>query len=151
MIDGKGRPTTDPDAFYAEPPGAIFPFAGHKGSGLSVFCEILAGSLTGGRSSYPHNATAGRLVNNMLSVALDPTAFPDNDFAADVARLAAWTRASPPIEPTGEVLLPGEIEARTARERLRDGVPFDRESIRQLAGAASRLGVSVPSELEVTP
>ena len=151
VIDGKGRPTTDPDAFYAEPPGAIFPFGGHKGSGLSVFCEILAGSLTGGRSSYPHNATAGRLVNNMLSVALDPTAFPDNDFAADVARLAAWTRASPPIEPTGEVLLPGEIEARTARERLRDGVPFDRESIRQLTGAASRLGVSVPSELEVTP
>ena len=37
VIDGKGRPTTDPDAFYAEPPGAIFPFGGHKGSGLSVF------------------------------------------------------------------------------------------------------------------
>ena len=49
-----GRPT-DPEAFYASPPGAIFPFGGHKGSGLSFFCEILAGSLTGGMASNPDN------------------------------------------------------------------------------------------------
>ena len=53
VLDGKGRPTTDPKAFYAEPPGAILPFGGHKGSGLSFFCEILAGSLTGGHASNP--------------------------------------------------------------------------------------------------
>ena len=43
VIDGAGKPTTDPAAFYADPPGAIFPFGGHKGSGLSFFCEVLAG------------------------------------------------------------------------------------------------------------
>ncbi|MBN9114605.1 MAG: Ldh family oxidoreductase, partial [Pandoraea sp.] len=58
-------------AFYASPPGAIFPFGGHKGSGLSLFCEIFAGSLTGGFASNPKNPTAGRLVNNMLTIAFD--------------------------------------------------------------------------------
>ena len=56
ILDGAGRPTTDPEAFYADPPGAILPFGGHKGSGLSFFCEVLAGSLTGGFSSHPGNA-----------------------------------------------------------------------------------------------
>ena len=53
VLDGAGRPTDDPEAFYANPPGAIFPFGAHKGSGLSLFCEILAGSLTGGHSQPP--------------------------------------------------------------------------------------------------
>jgi hydroxycarboxylate dehydrogenase B len=147
VVDGDGRPTTDPAAFYAQPAGAILPFGGHKGSGLSFFCEILAGSLTGGRSSHPGNPTAARLVNNMLSLAFDPAAFPDNSFDEDVIRLAAWTKASPPAEPAGEVLLPGEIEERTAEERRRAGVPLDMETASQLAATAARLGIAVPPDL----
>jgi uncharacterized oxidoreductase len=47
IIDAQGMPTTDPRVFYGDPPGAILPIAGHKGSGLAVLCEILAGALTG--------------------------------------------------------------------------------------------------------
>ena len=131
-----GRPT-DPEAFYANPPGAILPFGGHKGSGLSLFCEILAGSLTGGFASHPTTPTAGRLVNNMLSIVFDPAAFAGADFfAADLARLMAWTKASPPLEPGGAVLLPGEIELRTRREREANGIPLDRRD----AGADRRGG-----------
>jgi hydroxycarboxylate dehydrogenase B len=146
VVDGSGRPTTDPAAFYAQPPGAILPFGAHKGSGLSFFCEILAGSLTGGRSSHPANPTAARLVNNMLSLAFDPAAFPDNSFDEDVMRLAAWTKASPPVEPGGEVLLPGELEERTAEERRRAGIPLDVETVRQLAATAASLGIAVPMQ-----
>jgi hydroxycarboxylate dehydrogenase B len=147
VVDGGGRPTIDPAAFYADPPGAILPLGGHKGSGLSFFCEILAGSLTGGRSSHPGNPTAARLVNNMLSLAFDPAAFPDNGFDGDVMRLAAWTTASPPLEPGGEVLLPGELEERTADERRRAGVPLDAQTVRQLVETATGLAVAVPPEL----
>jgi uncharacterized oxidoreductase len=147
VVDGGGRPTTDPAAFYAQPPGAILPFGGHKGSGLSLFCEILAGSLTGGRSSHPRNATAARLVNNMLSLAFDPAAIPDNSFHEDVMRLAAWTKASPPAEPAGEVLLPGELEERIAEERRRAGIPLDAETVRQLTATAASLRVAVPPQL----
>jgi uncharacterized oxidoreductase len=145
ILDGAGRPTTDPEAFYADPPGAIFPFGGHKGSGLSFFCEILAGSLTGGLASNPQSPTAGRLVNNMLSLVFDPAAFGDADaFRADLIRLMAWTKASPPIEPGGAVLLPGEIEDRNRAERGENGVPIETETWGKIADTARSLGVAVP-------
>lgn len=147
VIDGAGQPTTDPEAFYATPPGAIFPFGGHKGSGLSLFCEILAGSLAGGGSSHPDNGTAWRLVNNMLTIAFDPSAFRDAAFASDVERLVAWIKASPPIEAGGRVRLPGEIEAETMAERVAHGVPLDAETCRQLADVARTLSIAVPEEL----
>jgi uncharacterized oxidoreductase len=148
VIDGAGRPTTDPAAFYADPPGAIFPFGGHKGSGLSLFCEIFAGSLTGGFASHPSAPTAGRLVNNMLSIVIDPATFGGADFfRADLARLIDWVKASPPIEPGGRVLLPGEIERQVREERLRNGVPLDAESWSQIVAAAATVGVEPQKDL----
>lgn len=148
VIDGAGKPTTDPLTFYGNPPGAIFPFGGHKGSGLSLFCEILAGSLTGGGSSHPKNPSAKRLVNNMLSVAFDPAAFPTDAFADDVTRLAGWIKSSPPIEQGGAVLLPGEVEETTAADRLRTGIPIDAETMQQLRACAKRLHVPTLTALE---
>ena len=148
LLDGTGRPTTEPAAFYAEPPGAILPFGGHKGSGLSFFCEVLAGALSGGGSSHPRNPTAKRLVNNMLTLAFEPSAFGDDGvFARDIERLVAWVKSSPPAVKGGEVLLPGEIELQTRAERESAGIPLDAETRRQIAGAARSLGVAVPSEI----
>ncbi len=147
VVDGRGAPTTDPEAFYAAPPGAIFPMAGHKGSGLSLFCEILAGSLTGGSSSHPQSPTAWRLVNNMLSVAFDPAAVPGANFGGDLDRLVSWVKGSPPLDRGGSVLLPGEIEDRTELARRRSGIPVDRETARQLRETMTRLGLATPQEL----
>jgi uncharacterized oxidoreductase len=145
MLDGQGRPTTDPEAFYADPPGAILPFGGHKGSGLSIICEVLAGSLTGGGSSHPANATAGRLVNNMLTLAFDPAAFGGADlFRKDIERLAAWARASRPAAPDGRVLLPGDLERLTRSARRRDGIPLDPETVRQLSQVGNGYGKPLP-------
>jgi hydroxycarboxylate dehydrogenase B len=149
ILDGAGHPTTDPAAFYAHPLGAILPFGGHKGSGLSFFCEILAGALTGAGTSHPDNPSARRLVNNMLSIAFDPAAFDaGDDYSAELRRLTDWVRASPPAEQGGGVLLPGEIEARTQAARLRDGIPLDAATWDQLAGAARALGVAMPQTME---
>ena len=147
VLDGQGRPTTDPEVFYAKPPGAILPFGGHKGSGLSFFCEILAGSLTGGHASNPNGATADRLVNNMLSLAFDPAAFGDPDaFDDDVTQLVEWVKASPPIIPDGKVLLPARSRkasvANVWRRGCRSTTPLGRPSPRP----AASLGVSTPME-----
>jgi uncharacterized oxidoreductase len=143
VLDGYGRLTTDPEAFYGQPPGSILPFGGHKGSGLSFFCEVLAGSLTGGHASNPQSPTAGRLVNNMLSIALDPAALDESHgFSNDLAALTAWVKGSPPIEPGGVVLLPGEIEAATRARRNVEGVPIDDATWAAIAGTARKLGVA---------
>jgi uncharacterized oxidoreductase len=148
VLDGHGRPTTEPEVFYASPPGAIFPFGGHKGSGLSLFCEIFAGSLTGGASSHPGNPTAKRLVNNMLTIAFDPEAFAGADFfRADLDRLLGWVKASPPIEKDGAVLMPGEIERRTRKEREANGIPVDAETLSQIVSAGTSLAVKTPKEM----
>src|SRR5206468_4444141 len=133
----EGRPNRDPDVFYGPPEGALLPVGGHKGYGLSVFCEILSGALSGGQTTHPGNATAGRLVNNMLSVVFDPAAFSgDAFFGNEIERFIAWVKASPPIEPGGEVLLPGELEHRTRERRERDGIPLETATRRAIAASA---------------
>lgn len=152
ILDPNGQPTDDPVAFYGPPPGSILPFGGHKGSGLSVFCEILAGSLTGGGSSHPKNPTAGRLVNNMLTLAFDPSAFGQaGGFADDVSQLGDWLRSSRPVEVGGEILLPGEVERRTMADRQRHGIPMDAATSQQIIDASTKLGIRPPGELtEIT-
>ena len=85
ILDGEGQPTDDPKAFYASPPGAILPLGGHKGYGLSVIAEVLAGALTGGACSH---FGVDRVANNMLSIILDPAFFQSADgFSAEIRRL----------------------------------------------------------------
>jgi uncharacterized oxidoreductase len=144
-IDADGQPNRDPARFYGPPEGALLPIAGHKGHGLSVFCEVLAGALTGGLTTNRANETAGRLVNNMMSVIFDPAAFCGVDeFKAEVSRMAAWVKASPPVTAGGEVLLPGEIERRTRVERERDGVPIDPVTRKQIDDGVNQFGLQLP-------
>ena len=144
-IDSEGRPNQDPTLFYGPPMGALLPFGGHKGYGLSMFCEIFAGALSGGQTTNPDNATAGRLVNNMLSLVFDAEAFCGaKAFNAEISRLAAWVKASPPIMPDGEVLLPGEIERRTRARLEREGIALDVVTRRQMADSLRSLAVALP-------
>jgi uncharacterized oxidoreductase len=153
ILDGAGRPTTDPADFYGghaagKPPGAILPFGGHKGFGLSLFCEILAGALSGGGSGHPANPTAGRFVNNMLSIVIAPAALePASGYQEDVARLAAWIKSARPSEEGKNVLLPGEKGWRIRDERKVAGIPLNPVTCRKLAETAQRLNVSLPDFL----
>ena len=53
------------EAFFTEPPGALTTAAGHKGYGLALFVEVLAGALTGGGSGHPDNPSADRLLGSL--------------------------------------------------------------------------------------
>lgn len=124
LMDSCGRPTNDPKGLYADPPGSILSIAGHKGYGLAVMCEVLAGAMTGGGCSNPANA--GRVVNGMLSVYFDRTFFgSDEAFYGEVERFIVWVKSSEKATPDGEILMPGEIEERTKAKRLRDGIEVD--------------------------
>src|SRR5437660_2457376 len=144
-IDSEGHPNRDPGALYGPPVGALLPFGGHKGYGLSIFCEIFAGALSGGQTTHPQNATAGRLVNNMLSLVFDAESFCGADaFKAEIGRLAAWVKASPPAEPGEEILLPGEIERRTRVQLERDGISLDVVTRRQIVDSVRPLDLALP-------
>lgn len=144
-LDGRGRPTTD--AAEALAAGSLAPIGSHKGYGLAVVTELLAGVLTGspfGVDSDAHGHRAGGVGHVMI--ALDPAAFVSPEaFAAGVGALEAQIRAAPLAEGGDAVFLPGEIEARTARHRAAEGVPVSSELTAKLRALAVRLGVEPPA------
>jgi uncharacterized oxidoreductase len=141
IVDGLGRPTDDPKAFYAKPPGAILPLGGHKGYSLSVLAEVLAGALTGGGCSH---FGVDRVANNMFSLGIAPAFLRSSqDFSSEIERFITHVKSSRTVAPDGEILMPGEPEARTRARRLHDGIDLDAMTWGQIVAVAESLGLNV--------
>jgi uncharacterized oxidoreductase len=141
IIDSEGRPTNEPKVFYADPPGAILPIAGHKGYALSMIAEMFAGALTG--SSCTNPANAGRVVNGMFSLYLDRKAFQsDAEWDAETNRFIDFVKSSAPTTPGGEILVPGEPESRTRAKRFANGIELDDTTWGQISATCTKLGVN---------
>ena len=138
IIDSEGKPTNDPKVFYGPPPGAILPFGGHKGFGLGIIADVLAGALTGNGCSNP--VMADRLTNGMLTILLDPAVFQsEKDFTAEVQRFIDYVRSSKKVSPESEILMPGEIEERNRVRRRREGIELDEKTWGQILATARSL------------
>jgi len=141
LIDAQGRPTNDPKVFYGNPPGAILPFGGHKGYGLAMIAEMLAGALTGSSCSNP-NAT--RVVNGMLTIILSPRFFlSEEEFHQEARRFIDYVRSSEKVSPDADILMPGELEERTRRQRMRDGIEVDETTWKQIIETCRALKIQV--------
>ena len=137
IVDKHGKPTTDPKDFYDG--GALLTIGAHKGSGLSMLTDLLAGAVTTGRSSDPADTV---LRNNMLSIYIAPAAYDKSGaVAVEAKRLVDWVKASPPAVAGQPVLAPGEVERRTRAARLANGVALDDTTWRDLVGAAQSVGI----------
>ncbi|MCH2202106.1 MAG: malate/lactate/ureidoglycolate dehydrogenase [Fuerstiella sp.] len=139
IIDATGSPTNDPAAFYSEP-GSILPIAGHKGSGLSMIIEMLAGALTGSSCTNPEKSW--RVVNGMLSIFIDRSFFSSDDaFIPEVTRFIEFVKSSRTIDENGEILMPGEIEQRVRNHRLEHGIDLDDTTWNQICETCRLLDV----------
>jgi uncharacterized oxidoreductase len=153
LIDRDGEIGADPHLLYGDytptgprdhskGKGAIRAFGEHKGSGLALMCELLGGSLTGNKATGHHANGAGFRSNGMLSFYVDPKVVdPEAMFPADVARYIAFFKGTKPATPGGEVLVPGEPERRTRKERLANGVPLPDDTWASIVAAAREVGV----------
>jgi LDH2 family malate/lactate/ureidoglycolate dehydrogenase len=143
IVDAAGHPSTNADDFYAG--GALLPFGGHKGSGLSVMIELLGGLLTG-MGTAPTPSYGGG--NGAVMMALRVGAFTDpGAYAADAAQFREQLVTAGRGAAAGPVLLPGEVEARTRTERLRDGVPVSPAVLAGIYAVTDPLGVPRPVPL----
>lgn len=143
LLDGEGRPTTDPTVMYREPRGAILPFGLHKGYGLAFVCELLAGALTGGGTISTVPFEKERITNNMLSFVVDPGRLPGADgLGAQIAAAIDHVKASPPSDPAASVLVAGDPERASRALRLAEGVPVDRTTWDELRAAAASVGTA---------
>jgi hydroxycarboxylate dehydrogenase B len=137
--DADGRPSTDPEDYYAG--GSLLPFGGHKGYGLALTIELLGGALSGNHVGFLPEYEWG---NGFVLLVLDPAAFPGAPaYAGEIARACAGVRDSPPAAGVDRVLLPGDVERRTRAERARTGIPVPAGVWAQLEETAAALGVTL--------
>jgi LDH2 family malate/lactate/ureidoglycolate dehydrogenase len=110
LRDRLGRPVRDPRALYTDPPGAhLAPLGGsaaHKGFGLAVMVEVLAGIVAGGGFVAPGDRQPG---NAGLFVAFPAEAL-GRDLAqigADIAALERHLTAAPRYDTGTPPRVPG--------------------------------------------
>jgi uncharacterized oxidoreductase len=146
LLDPQGRPTTDPSVLYETPPGSILPVGGaqaYKGFGLGLVLDMLAGGLTGGRSSHP-DAPPGK-GNNAVFLALDPERFAGRDsLLRESTQVADYVRRTPRAPGVEAILLPGDPERLTLERRSKEGIPLEDAHWAKLTEVATGLGVPVP-------
>jgi LDH2 family malate/lactate/ureidoglycolate dehydrogenase len=136
IVDARGLPSARPEDFFAG--GALLPFGGHKGSGMSVMIELLGGLLTG-------MGTTPTRGNGTMLLAVDLAAFTDPAAYQAGAREFCATLVTAGAGPSGgRVLLPGELESRTREQRLRDGIPVSPGVLALMCALTDRLGIERP-------
>jgi uncharacterized oxidoreductase len=137
LVDRNGLASTDPNDFFAG--GAILPFGGHKGNGFSILAQMLGRSLAGMDTT---GFDGPRGANGPIIIVLDPTAFTAFDhFTREVEAQGELITGSSPAKGFDEVLLPGEVELRTRRDREANGIPLPDATWNEITALASELGV----------
>ena len=149
IIDAAGHPTTDVEAYYGPPQGAMLPLGhptvGHKGWGLGAIVDILSGALSGAGCSQEAPPRSG---NALFITVLEVEAFLSLDeFFAEVDRFIDWVKSSPPAPGFTEVVLPGEKSHQIYQERARNGLEVDANAWQQISVLAAEIGVDLPEPL----
>lgn len=143
-VDPEGRPTTDASAAWM---GALAPFGGHKGFGLSLSVALLSGPLLGaetGQALAGWRGTSRGQVGNKghLFLAIDPGAFGSparfrNEVSTYISNITASRKAS------GEGIRgAGDRSFAERTKNLRAGtVPVYESTLAQATTLASALGL----------
>ena len=135
LIDAEGKSTTDANDFYNTPPAALLPFGGiaaHKGFGLSVIVDILAGALTGAGCSQGEDARVG---NGLFVLVINIASFREfPGFSAEIARFIGYLKSAKRAVGIDAIRMPGERGWKEQRKREREGIPIDAETWTQIKG-----------------
>jgi uncharacterized oxidoreductase len=147
MIDSLGQATTDPEDFFRMT-GNLLPLGGdngHKGYGLGLAIDVLAGILGG---AGPSRAQIPAYNNGLFMVVVDIGRFlPLEDFTAEVRNFIAYIKSCPRETGLDEIVYPGERAARTRRYRRHHGIAIDSETWRCLCTIAQERGIQVPDSV----
>lgn len=141
--DERGRPTTDTSAASVL---HLQWFGGHKGYGIALLVELLAGVLAGssfGRTEDTASELGGRerIAKGYVFMALDVTRFrPEAEFRASVDTLIRDLHASATAEGVARVLVPGELEHACRTRRLAGGVPLSAALVDEVDKLAAEVG-----------
>jgi 3-dehydro-L-gulonate 2-dehydrogenase len=133
-FDMEGRFTRDPAAIEAS--RRPLPIGYWKGSGLALMLDLIAGILSGGRTTHQIPAEPEKETRlSQVFLALDPALIAPETIASQVvAQVVADLQVQ--AQSAGEtVRYPGQQVLRVRQENLEKGVPVDPDIWRQVQGA----------------
>ncbi len=144
--DADGRPTDDPAKAFA---GFLLPMGGYKGLGLAYVVDILSGLITGGvfldqmKGMYKFPDDPSLTCHLMMAINVAAIMSPE-DLRERMAAFQQTVKASPMWDAGKEMLIPGEIEHRTAVARQAQGIPLPAKLFDELAALGQELDVAQP-------
>jgi hydroxycarboxylate dehydrogenase B len=146
LLNPDGAATTDPTTLQRG--GTLLPLggliSGHKGFGLLVLADILAGALSGGGVCRP--GAPNSFTNAFFMLALDIGWLTDRpDYDAAVEKLRSHVKTSAPREGVDGIVFPGEREARETTRQLAAGVQMERVDWDRVVPLGNRLGIAAPT------
>jgi LDH2 family malate/lactate/ureidoglycolate dehydrogenase len=151
LIGADGKPTTDPSGYPDV--GALQPAAGHKGYGLALLIETLAGILSGAAFTWrvgtwmwddgaqPTNHGAAFLALNTNAI------MPAAQFARRMEALVDEVHAAPRAEGVERLYVPGEMEWERHDRALKEGLRLPPDVVASLQEAARMSGLDLHREL----
>ena len=143
ILDKHGKPTTDPREIYD---GAIMlPLGGHKGYGLALMVEMLAGVLAGaGTLSGVHswNSIPGRDADTgHFFMAVNPAFFGGLDsFVARMEKVIEELTSAPRLGGVEKIYYPGELEFISEKRARTEGIELPEGSVSELERAEKLVG-----------
>lgn len=141
-VDAEGEPLTEPPAQRSEawsqnPLGNTVEQGAHKGYGLAVMVDILAGVLSGG--GFGAQLAGGE--NMTWTMAIDIAAFrPVAEFKAMMDAMIQELHATPPEPGVDRVLVAGDPEFDTEIARREQGIPLHTTQYEAIVATARRVG-----------
>lgn len=147
-INSRGNVTTDVEEVFNG--GALLPlggfgelFGGHKGYGLSLMVDILAGILSGGTwSRHVKNTSEKHSEVDHFFMAINIEAFlPPGEFREKMSRMIEELKTSKKHPDFERIWIHGEKGFLTAETRLKIGIPIYRKVLDELNGIAEMVGV----------
>lgn len=144
-LDSQGRPTKNAKEALN---GLLLPIGGHKGYGLAVIIDIIAGIITGAAFGTEVSSNYGDLKNRQKN-GLFFTAIKINNFIQSevykkrIDQLINEIKSSSLSPGNEEVFLPGEKEYLIAEKRYIKGIPLSNYLYKELSLISSDLGIEI--------
>lgn len=143
-VNSEGEPTTS--AKDANEGGGLLPLGGHKGFGLAMAIEVLVATLAGGPFG-PHigelynNPTRPQGVGHFFTAMRIDRFRPVAEFKADMDAMIREVKAAPLARGFEKIMVAGEPEFNTERERKEKGVPLSDAVVKDLTKLGEGVGV----------
>lgn len=139
-LDSDGNPTSDPNKALL---GSLIPVGGVKGSGLSLIIDLMTGLLSGTcMTGEVKNITdmSGPSLTSHMFIAININSLMDVEmYKEDVDKTIMKIKSLPP-RGDNEIFMAGEIENNIMEQRLREGIPLDKQTVDLLNELASSMG-----------